>query len=387
MGIARLLRLHAMPPGPDACATHRLRRRNLGRKLLLFIIATAFTLLVLELIFRVAGIKREGIELRIDRAVTIKGKTSEPVLYGFNTNTIFISRYASNPRGYFEPDHSISHRHNSAGWRDVEHTLDKPAHVFRILGLGDSYLWGQGVKREDICLTRLTGLLEGAVPNKKVETINAGLPAMNTVDQRNQLLERGLAYDPNLVIVHFVLNDVEEKGGGEGPKVEFFEDYLVVSGSPDWLSTYSYFWSWIRQGIINEVRGRNYIQDCVASFDTDSVGWHNCQDALRDVKAICEGYDVRLLVVIFPFYHDLNGDYPFQPIHDTVSAFCKSQGINVLDLRDDYRDHRGPELWVHPTDQHPNEQAHEIAAKAIAAYLKDHADELLTRSENEALSR
>ena len=78
---------------------------------------------------------------------------------------------------------------------------------------------------------------------------------------------------------------------------------------------------------------------------------------------------------VFPFFIDLNGDYPFQPIHDLVSALGRERGIPVLDLRDAYRDFSGPELWVHPTDEHPNEITHGIAARAIAGYLQAHARE------------
>ncbi len=366
-----------MPLGSDNRVTDRPRRKKLGRKLLLLIVSTVLTLLLLEVIFRVAGVRKDDLQLRVDNLVKTPGKESREVLYGFPTHSIFISRYSSDPRGYFEPGNAISHQHNSAGWRDVEHPLEKPANVFRILGLGDSYLWGQGVKREDICLTMLPALLQDAMPNRTIETINAGMPAMNTFDQRNQLEMRGLEYDPDLVIVHFVLNDVEEDLSRRGPKVEFFEQYTVVSGSTDWLSAYSYVWRWMRRGTLNYVRGQKYIQECVDSFGTVNPGWQTCRKALRDVKAMCDGYDIRLCVVIFPFFHELNGDYPFQKIHDIVSGYCESLEIPVLDLREHYREYRGPELWAHPSDQHPNEIAHEIAAKAIAAYLKDHAEELL----------
>lgn len=79
-------------------------------------------------------------------------------------------------------------------------------------------------------------------------------------------------------------------------------------------------------------------------------------------------------MVIFPFLHDLDGDYPFQPIHDVVRTHLESTGVRVLDLRPAFSDYHGPELWVHPTDQHPNEIAHGLAARAIAAYLLAHPE-------------
>ena len=80
---------------------------------------------------------------------------------------------------------------------------------------------------------------------------------------------------------------------------------------------------------------------------------------------------------MFPFLHGLDGDYPFAPIHEVVRTFCHEEGIHTLDLRNAYRDYRGPELWVHPTDQHPNEIAHAIAASAICSNLQRHAATLL----------
>ena len=78
--------------------------------------------------------------------------------------------------------------------------------------------------------------------------------------------------------------------------------------------------------------------------------------------------------MIFPFFHELDGEYPFQVIHDVVQAYCVSAGIPVLDLRDRYSRYRGPELWVHETDQHPNEIAHEIAAGATTEYILGRQD-------------
>ena len=69
------------------------------------------------------------------------------------------------------------------------------------------------------------------------------------------------------------------------------------------------------------------------------------------------------------FFHNLNGDYPFQVVHDTVREFCEAQDIAVLDLRTVYSEFSGPELWVHETDQHPNELAHAMAARAVVEHM------------------
>ena len=43
-----------------------------------------------------------------------------------------------------------------------------------------------------------------------------------------------------------------------------------------------------------------------------------------------------------------------------------------MDLRDAFPGFNGPELWVHETDQHPNEKAHELAAAAVFRYVRTH---------------
>jgi hypothetical protein len=347
------------------------RKALLPRRIGLVLVSLALTLLGLELLFRIVGVKGEFHQTRVDVALPGPGSPDRILPYGFVPFATIRSQYDSDPRGYFEQGNSISHRFNSAGWRDVEHTVQKPAGTFRILGLGDSYLFGQGVKQEDVCLSKLGNLVNEAGRPYRVETINAGLSDMNTAVQSELLVHRGLAYNPNLVIVHFVLNDVEEVEAlfRPGPKVEFFVDYVQIYQSPDWLSRRSYFWGWARQSYLRSVRAKRYIDQCIESFQTDSSKWDRCRRALLDIRDLTDERGIGLLFVIFPFFHDLDGDYPFQIIHDTVRSFCEQEGIHVLDLRDAYREYHGPELWVHPTDQHPNEIAHEIAARAIAAHL------------------
>ncbi len=187
-----------------------IRSKQFARKLLLSFGSILLTLLVLEIVFRISNLRGEYHRPYVDVLFAIKGKTVEQAPFGFYTNSAIVSHYDSDPRGYFEMGNTIAHESNSVGWRDREHSLEKPSSVFRILGLGDSYLWGQGVKRNDVCLAKLSRILQDTIPDKDVETINAGVSAFNTENQFDQLKNVGLAYNPDLVILHFVLNDVEQ---------------------------------------------------------------------------------------------------------------------------------------------------------------------------------
>jgi len=174
------------------------------------------------------------------------------------------------------------------------------------------------------------------------------------------------------VILHFVLNDVEENTTGPEPKIDFFRNYLSIYQRPDRLSEISVFWGWARQRYLKTYRARSYIAASLEGFRQDHAKWAKCRQALDEIHRITRERGIGLLVVIFPFFHELDGDYAFQPIHDIVRGHLESEEIPVVDLRDAYRGFSGPELWVHPTDQHPNEIGHRIAADAIVGWLVEH---------------
>jgi lysophospholipase L1-like esterase len=351
-------------------------KRLLVKRLLLSLCSTLLVLMVLEIVARLVCEDDLYPPPREDVASPLPGCRGQHVPFGFIPLARISSVYPDDPRGYFDEGNVINHDFNSAGWRDREHTLAKPPNTYRILGLGDSYLYGQGVRFEDICLTRLGGRMaaEGR-PGISIEAINAGLSGMNTANERDLLLERGLRYDPDLVIVHFVLNDVEPKLMlfSERPQVEFWIQYLSTYQEPDWLSEYSTLWGWARQRYLLLTRSNAYIDSCLENYFEDGSKWEFCRDALSDITRICRERDIGLLVVIFPFLCDLDDDYPFRRIHDQVSTHCDSTGVQVLDLFETFRGRDAQDLWVHRVDPHPNETAHRLAAEAIFDFLEEQA--------------
>ncbi len=361
--------------------------RRLAPLLLLALTSTLGTLLAIEGVFRLAGIEGHYPAPRVDRVIPgcrtgaqcTEGAAPipnglEPSEAGFVPFSTIISTYASDPRGYFDVGHQVSQVHSSAGWRDQEHSVIKEEQTLRILGLGDSYLWGQGVHQGDRVLDLLESSLAAHDPSRTVETINTARPGVNTFWQASMLQSRGLAYDPDLVILFFVLNDVEQDTRGPVAMVEFQTDYRNLYQQPDWFTAHSQLWGWARQRTIATARARDYITDCVASFHEHSWKWDLTRGALDEIQASLEARGIPLLMVVFPFFVELDGDYPFESIHEVVQEHAEQRGIPVLDLREAYSRFHGPELWVHETDQHPNEIAHRIAADAVHAYLVAHPE-------------
>ena len=110
---------------------------------------------------------------------------------------------------------NIESRYNSHGFRDEEHELTKPAGVFRILGLGDSYTLGTTARFEDTYLRVLERRLNARSGNHpRVEIIKAGQARYWTESERLLLESVGLQFQPDLVLVGFTPNDVSDTAIG-----------------------------------------------------------------------------------------------------------------------------------------------------------------------------
>ncbi len=67
--------------------------------------------------------------------------------------------------------------------------------------------------------------------------------------------------------------------------------------------------------------------------------------------------------------YELNEQHPFRPLQEMLSQYCADNGIVELDLLEAFQGESYMELWVHPSDQHPNERGHRIAADAMAEFI------------------
>lgn len=106
-----------------------------------------------------------------------------------------------NPQMEYDVDIAI----NSDGLRDLQReTLDKPAGVFRILLLGDSYVEGLRVPLEETFGKVLEQQLNaGASAGQRVEVISVGVSGWGTDQELLWLREHGAAYQPDLVLLAF----------------------------------------------------------------------------------------------------------------------------------------------------------------------------------------
>lgn len=136
--------------------------------------------------------------------------------YRLSANPVLGYEYRPGYRSSEEPfdaDHA-GYEINAAGLRDRDYSLAKPPGVYRVIVLGDSTTAGNGIPDVERTYTKVLERLldERAGEGQRFEVLNFGVGGYHPVQEVELLAERGLAYDPDLVIVTFCQNDFHVQG-------------------------------------------------------------------------------------------------------------------------------------------------------------------------------
>jgi len=97
---------------------------------------------------------------------------------------------------------------NDRGFRDRDYSEQKTAGTKRIVGLGDSIMFGYGVEEEETFLYRLEEHLNRSETTKH-EVINTGVPGYNTVMEVETLKEKLDVSQIDIIVISCVGNDFD----------------------------------------------------------------------------------------------------------------------------------------------------------------------------------
>src|SRR5262245_667741 len=98
-------------------------------------------------------------------------------------------------------------RINSQGFRGGELPGPKDKGVLRVVGVGDSVMFGWGVVEDETYMRRLEASL--AVPDRRVEVLNLAVPGYNSAQEAIVVRTKVMPLSPDLLLVGYVLNDAE----------------------------------------------------------------------------------------------------------------------------------------------------------------------------------
>ena len=255
---------------------------------------------------------------------------------------------------------------NRAGYRDLERAVPKPAGVRRAVCIGDSFTWGVSVLFDDAWPQRVERTLSRE-RGERWEAVNLGEPGLNAVQEASRLASEGFAYEPDVVIVAYVLNDSEDEAAAEARRAE---DWVEEQRRPPSASLLdrSALARLVRTRIRATIENRRRIEGFRSMYADDYAGWAAARRALKAMGGMCRERGVPLVVAIFPLLaNPLDERYPFADVHAKVAQAAGEAGAKVVDLLPAFRGLDGRLLVVDGADdEHPNEIAHRIAARAIA---------------------
>lgn len=239
-------------------------------------------------------------------------------------------------------------RTNSVGMCEAfEYELEPPAGVFRIVGVGDSGMFGWGVPHDRNYMAVLeTSLAEGA-PGR-YEVLNFAIPGINTRMEEEVLRQKALAYGPDLVVVGWCENDTALPN-------------LLVKGLA-LRRDRSYLWLFLTDRDAFEAMltsdfgtSTNVPEQVVAPALRASVGEEAVRDSLVRMRDLGRREGFALFV--------------FGPMEDWLCTLLDHEGIayaSTLRLVDAAA---YPEDWkVHA--MHPSAEGHGVLAEVLEAELR-----------------
>jgi hypothetical protein len=261
---------------------------------------------------------------------------------------------------------------NSRGYRDLERAIPKPPGVRRVVCLGDSFTWGVGVLWDDAWPQRVERLL--ARDGGRWEAVNLGEPGLNTVQEASKLEAEGLGYDPDVVVLAYVLNDSEDANAAEARRAaDWLEEKRSSVAAPKSLLDRTALVPLVRDRLRATFENRRRIADFRSMYADGYPGWQAGREALRSIVGLCRTHGVPLVVAVFPLFgNPLDERYPFTAEHAKVVEASAEAGARVVDLLPQYRGLDWRLLVVDgANDEHPNEIAQRIAAQAIAREVRE----------------
>jgi hypothetical protein len=311
------------------------------------LLATMFALLIAEGIVRVLGLA-PGLQ-RI-------GITSERGLYRLSNNPIL--GYEPVPRFVDEGGEALT---NSLGFRDRERAIAKPPGRHRIVLLGDSVAVS-GTRLDDMIHLRLEKLFAP----RDIDVINLAVAGYCTLAEVERLRVRGLAFEPDVVLVLFVENDFTD-----------FNSEVALAAPTRWA--FAAEWSHLLR--LTAIQSGMLRGDHPVERNLEAIGDNNVWTGFAMLRDFSQAHGFEVRIAIWPnFEDDRIDDRPLvtgstDPLVERIAAM---QGLPTFRLSTTFVRHwresgRGASpnrLYTLGDHMHPNSLGAEIAALALKQVLE-----------------
>jgi lysophospholipase L1-like esterase len=261
-------------------------------------------------------------------------------------------RLSDNPKIGFEPIPNLDStgkpvqyyayhgQSNDDGFRDYNHSLHKPDGSRRIAIIGDSVTAGLWINDD----TKVyPAVMEKHLQNLgfSVDVMNLGVAGYNTQQEVEMLKDKGLKFNPDLVILAYCLNDRFNDDGGiygfllaEEQQAQKDRNQVNIARLNSVLQK-SDLIRFLRFGLFKPGKKAGPAPGDGEQFNKDTVS-----EYFAELKRLSTKNSFEVLVFIFPDFghHDENlknyATYQFLKDHENIINLAKSHGFAYLDLFD-----------------------------------------------------
>ena len=269
-------------------------------------------------------------------------------------------------------------RTNSHGLRGGEISFAKPADTFRIVGLGDSHMFGWGVGQDETYLAVLEELLNAKLGDgrlgeaiRRVEVINCGVPGYNTTMEVATFEHKCRHFEPDLVILHFIGNDFEpphflRPPRGLEPKQWALVNLLSALRNPDSE----------QDELLPHQRDRIDVETRRASRREHNymIGRDAFRRAVQRLAVLTSERDIPVLFLM------LGAGHPDRAMARRTASDHGFKIVNAAPFLDSYLADNALERtsaswrrhFTIPKDGHPSVLAHRLYAELLARRLRPH---------------
>jgi lysophospholipase L1-like esterase len=260
---------------------------------------------------------------------------------------------------------------NARGIRGPEYPSRPPEGTMRIVCVGDSCTFGEGVDPEDTWPGQLERMLNGgADPERGYEVINTGVAGYDLAQKLAHTRDKCLDLHPGLLILGYSLNDpqlwpnpfVDERG------LISFSGVLRFKKTREWVKNNTALGMW---GGVTWTKTFGS-QRLLPTYAPSSPEWIRARTMLRELRRMCTEGGFRLLVAILPACTRLDRGHPFLPIYRIVEAFLEEEGMPFVNLFQTVEGLSDREAMVQACDFHPSAEAYRRYAAGIHQALASH---------------
>lgn len=286
----------------------------------------------------------------------------------FDGNPIFIAdpilfwRLKPNANAELDPNSPATHRINSEGFRDSDFAKNKSPGEFRVITMGDSCTFGDGVADWETFANVLEKNLALAMPDKKVTIINAGVPGYTSYQVLTYLQEDLLQLKPDVVTVYVGLNDNvpatnSVPDANRRPKGTFLYSTFRAARTFRFVQALEYL-------VAKHVRPiRQKVESTEEGHHTFRVPFTNYVENLCKIKKLGDEHGFKVIIMTLP--HTFKDESERNPFIRKAALQCS---IPMIDLWHKMKtlQNQGESLYE-PDGGHPNTLGH----KRIAQFVQE----------------